>query len=123
LLGCQIDDYGIGRKLKATAEKLCSLIGAKLKYTTKDKAPIKFLGLLDNFIGTNVHQTQDYTKLIREFYTQQVLRSHGWEKPSSNEILPASKPFEPLSNGKVEEIKLLLVHPNVPPNTTEMKFI
>jgi hypothetical protein len=75
-----------------------------LKYPTEDKAPIKFLGLLDKFIGTDVLQTRHYTKLSCESYIQRMLQSHGWDQPSPNEDLPTSKPFEPLSNGKVEEI-------------------
>jgi hypothetical protein len=104
LLARQIDDFAIGTKRKATAETLCSMVGLKLKYPTEDKAPIKFLGLLDKFIGTDVHQTRHYTKLSCESYIQRMLQSHGWDKPSPNEDLPTSKPFEPLSHAKVEEI-------------------
>ena len=104
LLGRQIDDFAIGTKLKATAEKLCTLIGAKLKYPTEANAPIKFLGLLDKFIGTDIQQTRHYTKLSCESYIQRMLQSHGWDHPSPNENLPTSKPFEPLSNCKLEEI-------------------
>jgi hypothetical protein len=104
LCGRQIDDFAIGVKRRAIAEKLCSLIGAKLKYPTEDKAPIKFLGLLDKFIGTDVQQTRHYTKLSCQSYIQRMLQSHGWDKPSPTEDLPTSRPFEPLSNSKVEEI-------------------
>jgi hypothetical protein len=86
--GRQIDDFAIVVHRRATAEKLCALIGVRLKYPTKDKAPIKFLGLHDKFIGTNIHQTRHYTKLSCESYIQQMLQLHGWEQPSPNKNLP-----------------------------------
>jgi hypothetical protein len=88
-IGCQIDNFAIGVRRRATAERLCAfLIGVRLKYSTEDEAPIKFLGLLDKFIGTDIHQTRHYTKLLCESYIQQMLQLHGWEQPSPNKNLP-----------------------------------
>jgi hypothetical protein len=42
--------------------------------------------------------------------------SHGWDKLSPNENVTNSRPFDPLSSSKVEEIYQLLVLPRTPPN-------
>jgi hypothetical protein len=104
LVARQIDDFAIGTKCKTTAEELCRLLGVKLKHPNEAKAPIKFLGLLDKFIGTDVLQTRHYTKLSCTSYIERMLTSHGWDKPSPTEHVTTSRPIEPLSSAKVEEI-------------------
>jgi len=73
----QVDDFAVGSRTTATAEKLISLINRRV--TTKS------LGVGTKYNGVDILQTRDYVKLSCESYIDRLLQTHGWDQPGARE--------------------------------------
>jgi hypothetical protein len=86
LLLQQVDDFSLACKSEDIAIKIYDIIGKLLRLDYEDDIPFKYLGLVDDYNGVEVKQTEDYTELCCPNYIDRLLRSHGWETPSADEI-------------------------------------
>jgi hypothetical protein len=68
----QVDDFAISFDDPATYEKLCDLTDTRLN------EPIKRLGLLRLYNGTNIEQTRDYVRLHSTSYIDKILAANTW---------------------------------------------
>ena len=52
--------------------------------TEKEKGiiPFEYLGVVDDYNGVEIRQTEHYIEMLCENYINRLLRSHGWETPS-----------------------------------------
>ena len=68
----QVDDFSVASEDEETCIKVIEEISKYLK------APLKMLGLVDQFNGIQIEQTQTYIKLHNEKYIEKILAKHGW---------------------------------------------
>jgi hypothetical protein len=94
LLLRQVDDFSLACTNEALAKRIYDIIGQHLKLDYETAVPFKYLGLVNDYNGVDVRQTADYTELCCPGYIDRLLRSHGWETPSKDEI--QSRPFSPM---------------------------
>jgi hypothetical protein len=115
LLLRQVDDFSLSCPSEDIAKDVFDIIGRKLQLPSEDQPPFKYLGLIDDFNGIDVIQTQDYISLSSESYIRRVLKTHGWDRPSPSE--PSStKPVSPLP---ADAVSLLFATSGPAEHTTE----
>jgi hypothetical protein len=68
----QVDDFAMAFDDPAMYEKSCDLIDTRLN------EPIKRLGLLELYNGTNIEQTRDYMRLHCTSYIDKILAANTW---------------------------------------------
>jgi hypothetical protein len=85
LLLRQVDDFAIASPSETIATEIYDIIGSALQLPTENSKPFKYLGLLTDFNGLDIHHTRDHISVSCERYVQRLLRSHNWETPSKNE--------------------------------------
>ena len=106
----QVDDFAIASKDEATAKAIFDCLTSLLQLPSEDKVPFKYLGLLDDYNGVNVIQSQNHIELTCEKYICRVLISHGWETGSPNEqqiainSLTTDHPISPLPTDVIDNI-------------------
>lgn len=81
----QVDDFSIGSKSSAAAEKLIAVINKHAATESQGIGVVSKDGMSARYNGIDVHQTQDYIKLTCETYIDRVLKTHGWETPGAKE--------------------------------------
>eukprot|EP00980_Cylindrotheca_fusiformis_P021610 scaffold8458_cov76-Cylindrotheca_fusiformis.AAC.6 len=89
----QVDDFALVCPYKAIAVNTYDRIGKALQLPSESEPPFKYLGLIHDFNGVDVHQYQDRTVLSVANYIDRVLRSHGWETASPNESETGATPL------------------------------
>ena len=77
LLLCQTVDFAISCPTKETAKKIYDIIGQKLQLPLKDDPPFEYFGLIKDFNGVDVNQTQEYIQINCPDYIDSVLKSHN----------------------------------------------
>jgi hypothetical protein len=85
LVARQVDDFAIGSRDPATANRLLKIINSHV--TTKNQglgSPTQY-GISHRFNGLDVHQSSKFIKISCETYIQRVLQTHGWESPGPRE--------------------------------------
>ncbi|KAG7374842.1 reverse transcriptase RNA-dependent DNA polymerase [Nitzschia inconspicua] len=85
LLLRQVDDFALACRRESTAKAVYDFIGKALQQPNEAQPPFTYLGLLSDYNGVDVHQTSDYIELTSAGYIDRLLRSHGWDTPSSHE--------------------------------------
>ena len=81
LLLRQVDDFAIACEHEDTAKHICSILGTKLQLPNETEPPFKYLGLLKEFNGIDIHQTNDGILLSCTSYLERVMKSHRWDTP------------------------------------------
>jgi hypothetical protein len=85
LICCQVHDFAIASKSRATAEKLITVINKHATTESQGLGHETPYGVSNRYNGVDIHQTRDYIKISCETYLAQVLQTHSWEKPSLKE--------------------------------------
>jgi len=76
----QVDDFALACTNKALANKIYDTIGKKLQLPNEDKPPFSKMGLINNFNGINVTQTDLYIKISCATYINRLVTTHGWKE-------------------------------------------
>ena len=82
----QVDDFAVACSEEQIARDVYAIIGEKLRLPNETAPPFKFLGLVRDFNGVEVTQSRDHITLSCRNYINRVLRTHGWETPSRQEL-------------------------------------
>eukprot|EP00980_Cylindrotheca_fusiformis_P025376 scaffold13535_cov117-Cylindrotheca_fusiformis.AAC.2 len=81
----QVDDFALACPFEAIAVNVYDRIGKALQLPGESEPPFKYLGLITDFNGVDVHQYNDRIVISVANYIDRILRSHGWETASPNE--------------------------------------
>jgi hypothetical protein len=96
----QVDDFALGCKDEETAKDIYNKIGLALQTEHETEPPFAYLGLMSDFNGVDITQTNEYIEISCSNYIDRVLRSHGWEsEPKSRGSL-----VSPMSKDALEQI-------------------
>ena len=82
LLLKQVDDFALACSNEGLAQRLYERLGKSLQLPTEKQPPFKYLGLLTQFNGVDVHQYNDSIVISAESYLDRVMKSHKWTTPS-----------------------------------------
>ena len=83
----QVDDFLLACRNEETAKNIFNTIGVKMSFDTEKEQgiiPFEYLGVVDDYNGVEIRQTEHYIEMLCENYINCLLRSHGWETPSKN---------------------------------------
>ena len=82
----QVDGFCLGTAgAEQSAKDLFNRIGLEMRFDSeKEKGivPFQYLGVVDDYNGVEIRQTEHYIEMTCENYIQRLLGSHGWETPS-----------------------------------------
>ena len=81
----QIDDFCCATRREEIAKNVFNTIGLKMRFDTEKEQgiiPFEYLGVVDDYNGVEIRQTEHYIEMLCENYINRLLRSHGWETPS-----------------------------------------
>ena len=81
----QVDDFALACKEESTAKEIYDKIGKKLQTEKETEPPFAYLGLVKDFNGIDVHQTNEYIEISCANYIDRVMISHGWDKERPKE--------------------------------------
>ena len=84
----QVDDFMIACTDENMAKNITNIIGTKIRFETeKDRSeiPIEFLGMVDDYNGVDINQTDRFVEMSAKRYISQFLTSHGWNEASDEE--------------------------------------
>jgi hypothetical protein len=104
----QVDDFAMAVDDPDMCEKICDPIDTRLN------EPIKRLGLLELYNGTNIEQTRDYIRLHSTSYTDKILAANTWIGDSARARVDRPVPM----NGTSEALRHLDTSP-VPSSDSE----
>ena len=79
LLLRQTNDFSILCPTEATAKKIYDIIGQKLQLPLEDELPFEYFGLIIDFNGIGVNQTQEYIQINCPGFIDRVLTFKGWQ--------------------------------------------
>ena len=77
-----------------TVKELYKIIGSRLRLLNETKDSFTYLGLITDFKGIDVEQSQEYVQIACANYIDRICTSHGWDDDKLTS--PASKPITPL---------------------------
>jgi hypothetical protein len=83
LLLWQVDDFAMACPSKDVAWSIYGKIGKMLQLPSELEPPFKYLGLLHDFNGLDVHQYSDSITISSTSYIEHILKTHGWMTPSA----------------------------------------
>ena len=96
----QVDDFALACKDEETAVNIYDQIGKALQTESETSPPFAYLGLINDFNGVDISQTNEYIEISCKNYIDRVLRSHGWEAESNSTSSAAS----PMSKEALDQI-------------------
>ena len=96
----QVDDFAMACKDETTAKKLYEEIGLALQTEQETEPPFAYLGLVKDFNGVDISQTNEYIEISSSNYIDRVMRSHGWETEPRSKGAPTS----PMNKDALEQI-------------------
>ena len=99
----QVDDFAIACTKLSIADQIYDIIGSKLQLPGEDKPPFAKLGLINDFNGIDISQTEEYIELSCSNYIDRIVTTHGWE--TEKKMQPASKPMAPLCSDALNQIQ------------------
>ena len=82
----QVDNFMFACKKEQTAKNIFNDIGRRISFNTENSQciiPFEYLCIVEDYNGVEIKQTTHYIEMSCENYVQRLLRSHGWEHPSS----------------------------------------
>ena len=65
---------------QALADKIFHIISKKLQLPKEDKPPFAKMGLINDFNGIDVQQTDSYIKISCATYIDWLVTTHGWKE-------------------------------------------
>ena len=77
---CQVDNFALACTNQALADKIYDAIGQKLQLPNEDKPPFAKMGLINDFNGIDVLQTDAYIKISCATYIHCLVSTHGWKE-------------------------------------------
>ena len=86
LLLRQIDNFCTGMTSEKAARDLFNDIGIKIQFPSEKEdgtIPFEFLGVVTDYNGVDIIQTPDYIEMSCKNYILRLLKSHGWDTPST----------------------------------------
>ena len=98
----QVDDFAMACTNLDLANKIYDIIGQKLQLPKETKVPFAKLGLIDDFNGIDVLQTNRYTQLSCSSYIDRLITSHGWQE--DRKMKEFTKPMSPISSTSLLQI-------------------
>ena len=98
----QVDDFALACTNKDLADKIYDIIGTKLQLPKEDKPPFSKMGLIDDFNGIDVQQTDSYIKLSCGTYIDRLVTSHGWKE--EKRIKNIAKTISPLNSEALKQV-------------------
>ena len=106
LLICQVDDICTACLNEELAKDITNQIGEKVKFQHEESLPITFLGLVRDYTGVDIQQYSTAISISAEGYIERLLKTHGWDKPSSKESDSehSTKPIAPLPTDCLQSI-------------------
>ena len=76
----QVDDFALACTNQQLADRIYDTIRQKLQLPNEDKPPFAKMGLINNFNGTDVLQTDSYIKIFcAKYYIESLVSTHGWK--------------------------------------------
>ena len=96
----QVDDFALACKEEKTAIEIYDTIGRALQTEKEKNPPFAYLGLVTDFNGVDITQTNEYIEISCKNYIDRVMRSHGWE----SENYTKSSSVSPMSKDALEQI-------------------
>ena len=82
----QIDNFCTGITSEKAAPDLFNDIGIKIQFPSEKEdgtIPFEFLGVVTDYNGVDIIQTPDYIEISCKNYILRLLKSHGWDTPST----------------------------------------
>ena len=83
----QVDDFVSACANEALAEMTHDIIGKKLQLPNEEKLLFSKMGLMSNFNGVNVSQTNTHIKLSCAAHIDWLVTSHGWKEDKQSKML------------------------------------
>ena len=77
-----------------TDKVIYKLIEFQLRLLNETEDPFTYLGLITDFNGINVKQSQEYIRIACGNCIDRIYTSHGWDNDKT--MNPISKPIAPL---------------------------
>ena len=110
----QVDNFMIACTKEKIASDITNIIGTKVRFKSKEKRgelPIQFLGLVDDYNGVDINQTDSYIKMSAKRYLERFLASHGWgissdkvDEAFQDCMKSSSKPLAPLPMDSISQL-------------------
>jgi hypothetical protein len=85
LVARQVDDFAIGSRSTATADRLIAIINSHVTTKNQGIGTPTTAGISHRYNGLDVHQTRTFIRISCETYIQRVLQTHGWDSPGPKE--------------------------------------
>ena len=98
----QVDDFALACTNEALANSIYDTIGKKLQLPKEDKPPFSKMGLITDFNGIDVTQTDSYIKISCATYIDRLVTTHGWKE--DKRIKEISKTIAPLSTEALKQV-------------------
>ena len=98
----QVDDFALECTNQALADKIYDTIGQKLQLPNEDKPPFAKMGLINNFNGIDVLQTDRCIKISCMTYVDHLVTTHGWKE--DKRIKAISKTKAPISTEALKQV-------------------
>lgn len=118
----QVDDFMITCTDENMAKNIRNIIGTKIRFETeknRGEVPIEFLGMVDDYNGVDINQTDQLVEMSAKRYNGQFLTSHGWNETSNEENSYKMKSKRSISPLPTDCIKQLFNDVGLCENTPE----
>ena len=98
----QVDDFALACTNEALANKIYDIIGKKLQLPKEDKPPFAKMGLINDFNGIDIAQTDMYIKISCETYIDRLVTTHGWKE--DKRVKDVAKTIAPLNTEALKQV-------------------
>ena len=85
----QVDNFALAWNDESTAKKLYKMIGSRLRLLNDTEDTVTYLGLITDFNGIDVEQSQEHIRIACGNYVDRMHTSHGWDDDKT--MNPVSK--------------------------------
>jgi hypothetical protein len=96
----QVDDFALACEEESVAKDIFDKIGRALQTEKETVPPFAYLGLVQDFNGVDIKQTNEYIEISCGNYIDRVLRTHGWENMKTS----ASASIAPMSKDALDQL-------------------
>ena len=98
----QVDELALACTNQELADRIYDIIGQKQQQPNEYKPPFAKMGLINDFNGIDVFQTNSYIKISCATYIDWLVTTHGWKE--DKQIKKISKTIAPISNKVLKQV-------------------
>jgi len=98
----QVDDFSLACTNEALANRIYDIIGSKLQLPNEDKPPFAKMGLINDFNGIDVAQTDSHIEISCGSHIDRLATTHGWKE--DRKLKADAKTIAPLNTEALKQV-------------------